>query len=101
MLNSRFREQTLKPNPPFVGAGSFYGSSYACTKDAYQLFANTSDSGNGPVRCMYCYRKTGGIVIRAYWFGIWNCRKNRHRLYTTASSMRGEKEESYKYGMSM
>jgi zinc protease len=45
MLNNRLREKTLGSNPPFVGAGSFYGSSYARTKDAYQLFANTSDTG--------------------------------------------------------
>ena len=45
MLNNRLRELTLKPNPPFVGAGSFYGNSYARTKDAYQLFANSSDTG--------------------------------------------------------
>jgi zinc protease len=45
MLNSRFRELTLKSNPPFVGAGSYYGNSIARTKDAYQLFANTSDTG--------------------------------------------------------
>jgi len=45
MLNNRFREVALKPNPPYIGAGSYYGSSYARTKDAFQLFANTSDSG--------------------------------------------------------
>lgn len=45
MLNNRFRELALKPNPPFVGAGSYYGSSYARTKDAYQLYANSSDTG--------------------------------------------------------
>ena len=45
MLNTRFRELMLKPNPPFVNAGSFYGNSYARTKDAYQLFANSSDTG--------------------------------------------------------
>lgn len=45
MLNNRLRELTLKPNPPFVGAGSFYGSSYARTRDAYQVYANSSDTG--------------------------------------------------------
>ncbi|MBK6938481.1 MAG: insulinase family protein [Chitinophagaceae bacterium] len=45
MLNNRFRELSLKPNPPFVGAGSYYGSSYARSKDAYQLYANSSDTG--------------------------------------------------------
>ncbi|MBS1656174.1 MAG: insulinase family protein, partial [Bacteroidetes bacterium] len=47
MLNSRFQEIALKPNPPFIGAGSFYGETYARTKDAYQLFANVSDTGIG------------------------------------------------------
>src|SRR5690606_26081441 len=37
MLNNRFRELALKPNPPFIGAGSYYGRSYARTKDAFQL----------------------------------------------------------------
>ena len=45
MLNSRFREFTLRSNPPFVGAVSFYGNSHARTKDAFQVFANTSDTG--------------------------------------------------------
>ena len=45
MLNSRFQELMLSPNPPFIGAGSYYGGTYARTKDAYQLFANVSDTG--------------------------------------------------------
>src|SRR5690606_37111817 len=45
MLNNRLKELTLKANPPFVGAASVYGNSYARTKDAFQLFANSSDTG--------------------------------------------------------
>ncbi len=45
MLNSRFQELTMKPNPPFIGAGSYYGGTWARSKDAYQLFANSSDTG--------------------------------------------------------
>ena len=47
MLNSRFQDLARKPNPPFIGAGSYYGGTYARTKDAYQLFANASDTGLG------------------------------------------------------
>jgi zinc protease len=45
MLNSRFQELSMHPNPPFIGAGAYYGGTYARTKDAYQLFANVSDTG--------------------------------------------------------
>lgn len=45
MLNSRLQEITMKPNPPFIGAGSYYGGTYARTKDAYMLLANSSDTG--------------------------------------------------------
>jgi zinc protease len=47
MLNSRFQDLARKPNPPFIAAGSYYGGTYARTKDAYQLFANSSDTGLG------------------------------------------------------
>ena len=47
MLNTRFQDLARKPNPPFIGAGSYYGGTYARTKDAYQLFANSSDTGLG------------------------------------------------------
>lgn len=47
MLNSRFRERTLKPNPPFINAGAGYGGTYARTKDAFRLLANSSDTGMG------------------------------------------------------
>ena len=45
MLNTRLRERTLSANPPFVQAGTFYGNSLARTKDAYLLYANSSDTG--------------------------------------------------------
>jgi zinc protease len=45
MLNSRLRERTLATNPPFVQAGTYYGNSLARTKDAYLLYANSSDTG--------------------------------------------------------
>ncbi len=45
MLNSRFRERALNPNPPFISAGSGYGGTFARSKDAFRLLANSSDTG--------------------------------------------------------
>lgn len=96
MLNSRFREQTLKPNPPFVGAGSFYGSSYARTKDAYQLFANTSDSGMA--RSLYALlQENRRVLLYGFTASEFELQKKQTQaLYDRIFNER-EKEESYKY----
>lgn len=96
MLNTRFREITLKPNPPFVGAGSFYGNSLARTKDAFQLGANTSDTGMA--RSLYALLLENRKVLQ---FGFTQSefdlqKKQMQSLYDRIFSER-EKEESYKY----
>ena len=45
MINNRLSELTNKPNPPFVFANSFYGGTYARSKNAYQSFGFTSAEG--------------------------------------------------------
>lgn len=96
MLNSRFRELTLKSNPPFVGAGSFYGNSYARTKDAYQVFANTSDTGMA--HALYALMEENRRVL-LYGFTQSELdlqKKQMQSLYDRIFNER-EKEESYKY----
>ncbi|MEK7227115.1 MAG: pitrilysin family protein, partial [Bacteroidota bacterium] len=96
MLNSRLREITLKSNPPFVGAGSFYGNSYARSKDAYQLAANTSDTGMA--RSLKALTEENKRVLL---FGFTQSefdlqKKQMQSFYDRIFSER-EKEESYKY----
>ena len=45
MINNRLNELTNSPNPPFVYGFSYYGGTYAKTKNAYQSFAMTSETG--------------------------------------------------------
>ncbi|MFT6166912.1 MAG: zinc protease [Vicingaceae bacterium] len=45
MINNRLNELTNKPNPPFVFANSYYGGTYARSKNAYQSFGFTSAEG--------------------------------------------------------
>ncbi len=96
MLNNRFRELALKPNPPFIGAGSYYGSSYARSKDAFQLFANTSDTGIS--RSLYSMLEEARRV-QLYGFTPAEFELQKKQIqssYDRAFSER-EKQESYKY----
>lgn len=96
MLNNRFREATLKSHPPFVGAGAFYGNSYARTKDAYQLFANTSDTGMA--RSLYALMEENRRVL-LYGFTPAEFelqKKQMQSMYDRIFNER-EKEESFKY----
>lgn len=45
MLNNRLSELANSPKPPFVYGVSYHGGTYAKTKDAFQSFAMTSESG--------------------------------------------------------
>ncbi|WP_245905280.1 M16 family metallopeptidase [Gelidibacter algens] len=45
MLNNRLDELRNSPNPPFVFGFSYHGGTYARTKEAYQSFAMTSETG--------------------------------------------------------
>lgn len=96
MLNNRFREVTLKPNPPFVGAGSYYGESYARTKDAYQLFANTSDTGMS--RSLYALMEENRRVsLYGFTVSEFDLQKKQIQSYYDRIFNEREKEESYKY----
>ena len=45
MINNRLEELTNSPNPPFVFGSSYHGGTFARTKEAYQSFAMTSETG--------------------------------------------------------
>jgi len=45
MINNRLEEIANGENPPFVFGASYYGSTYVRTKNAYQSFAMTSETG--------------------------------------------------------
>jgi zinc protease len=96
MLNNRFRELTLNANPPFVRAGSFYGNSLARTKDAYQLFANTSDTGMS--RSLYALmQENRRVLLYGFTSSEFDMQKKQMQsLYDRVFNER-EKEESYKY----
>ncbi len=96
MLNNRLRELTVKPNPPFVGAGSFYGSSYARTKDAYQVVANSSDTGMA--RSLYTILQENR---RALLYGFspaeFDLQKKQTQSFYDRVFNEREKQESYAY----
>ncbi len=96
MLNNRFRELTLKPNPPFVAAGSYYGNSYARTKDAYQLFANTSDTGMA--RSLYSLlEENRRVLLYGFTPSEFDLQKKQMQSFYDRIFNEREKEESYKY----
>jgi zinc protease len=45
MLNQRLDELLEKPDPPFINAGCYYGSSWARTKYAFQSYALVAENG--------------------------------------------------------
>lgn len=45
MINNRLSELTNKPNPPFVFGSSSYRGTFSRSKNAYQSFAMTSETG--------------------------------------------------------
>ncbi|WGK64392.1 M16 family metallopeptidase [Croceiramulus getboli] len=45
MINNRLNERRNAANPPFVFGFSYYGGTYARSKNAYQSIANTSEDG--------------------------------------------------------
>lgn len=96
MLNNRFRELTLKSNPPFVGAGSFYGNSYARTKDVFQLYANTSDTGMA--HSLYSLiEEARRVLLHGFTPSEFDGQKKQMQsLYDRIFNER-EKEESFKY----
>jgi zinc protease len=96
MLNNRLRESTLKANPPFVGASSYYGNSYARTKDAFQLFANTSDTGMS--RALYSLiEENRRVLLYGFTPAEFELQKKQLRGFYDRIFNEREKEESYKY----
>ena len=96
MLNNRLRELALKPNPPFVGAGSFYGSSYARTKDAYQLYANSSDTGMART-LQTLLEENRRVLLYGFTPTEFDLQKKQTRSFYDRIFNEREKEESYKY----
>ncbi|MEZ4796373.1 MAG: insulinase family protein [Flavobacteriaceae bacterium] len=45
MINNRLAELTNSPNPPFVFGNTGYGGTFSRSKNAYQSFAMTSETG--------------------------------------------------------
>ncbi len=96
MLNNRFRELTLKPNPPFVAAGSYYGNSYARTKDVYQLFANSSDTGMA--RALQALSEENRrVLLYGFTQNELDLQKRQLQSFYDRIFSEREKEESYKY----
>ncbi len=96
MLNNRFREITLGSNPPFVGAGSFYGNSLARTKDAYRLVANTSDTGMS--RSLYALiQENRRVLLHGFTPTEFEMQKKQMQSFYDRIFNEREKEESFKY----
>ncbi len=96
MLNNRFRELALKPNPPFIGAGSYYGRSYARTKDAFQLFANASDTGIG--KSLYVMMEEARrVLLHGFTESEFDLQKKQVLSSYERAFNEREKQESFKY----
>lgn len=96
MLNSRFRELTLKANPPFVGAGAFYGNSYARSKDVYQLYANSSDTGMASSLGALLLENRR-VLEHGFTAAEFDLQKKQMQSFYDRIFNEREKEESYKY----
>ena len=96
MLNNRFRELRLKSNPPFLTASANYGNSYARTKDAYQLFANSSDTGMG--RTLYALlQENRRVLLYGFTLSEFDLQKKQLQSFYDRLFSEREKEESFRY----
>ena len=96
MLNNRLRELTLKASPPFVGAGSVYGNSYARTKDAFQLFANSSDTGMATT-LHALLEENRRVLLHGFTQAEFDMQKKQMQSGYDRIFNEREKEESWKY----
>ncbi len=96
MLNNRLRELTLSANPPFVGAISFYGNSYARTKDAFQINANTSDTGMAQ-SLFAMMQESRRVLLHGFTQSEFELQKRQLKSGYDRIFNEREKEESYKY----
>jgi len=96
MLNNRFREITLRPNPPFVFASSFYSNSLARSKDAFQLYANTSDTGMA--RSLNALlEEDRRVLLYGFTPAEFEMQKKQMQSFYDRIFNEREKEESFKY----
>ena len=96
MLNNRLRELTLQPNPPFVNAFSYYGGSYARTKDAFEVAANTSDTGMA--HSLYTLlQENRRILLHGFTQNELDLQKKQMISFYERIFNEREKEESYNY----
>lgn len=96
MLNNRFREMTVKPNPPFVSATSFYSSSLARSKDAFQLYANSSDTGMART-LNALLEENRRVLLYGFTPSEFEMQKKQMQSFYDRIFNEREKEESYKY----
>lgn len=96
MLNNRLRELALKSNPPFVNAGSFYGSSYARTKDAYQVYASSSDTGMSRT-LQALLQENRRVLLYGFTPSEFDMQKKQMQSFYDRIFNEREKQESYKY----
>ncbi len=96
MLNSRFRELALKPQPPFIAAGSSYSETYARTKDAFQLFANSSDTGMS--KALYAMlEETRRVLLHGFTEAEFDRQKKQMQGFYDRIFNEREKQESFRY----
>jgi zinc protease len=96
MLNNRFRELMLGSKPPFVAAGSFYGNSLARTRDAYTLYANTSDTGMA-LSLRSLLEENRRVLLYGFTQAEFDMQKKQMQSFYDRIFNEREKEESYKY----
>jgi zinc protease len=96
MLNSRLRELTLGANPPFVGAGSFYANSYARSKDVYQIYANSSDTGMIHTLTALL-QENRRVLLHGFTQAEFELQKKQMQSFYDRVFNEREKEESFKY----
>ncbi|HSU28240.1 MAG TPA: insulinase family protein, partial [Chitinophagaceae bacterium] len=84
------------PNPPFIGAGSSYSNTFARTKDGFQLFAASSDTGMK--RSLYSLlEESRRVLLHGFTESEFDQQKRQLlSFYDRAFNERG-KDESYKY----
>jgi zinc protease len=96
MFNTRLRELTLSPNPPFIQATSFYGNTLARTKDGYFLYANSSDTGMAR-SLSALMTEARRVMLHGFTAAEFERQKKQMQSYYDRIFSEREKEESFKY----
>lgn len=96
MFNTRLRELTLSPHPPFVQATSYYGNTLARTKEGYYLYANSSDTGMA--RSLEALMtEARRVMLHGFTSTELERQKKQMQSYYDRIFSEREKEESFKY----